>query len=181
MNELMLILIGLIAWVLIVAFATRWIMRPLEFAMWPNGVRATFTLIDFFGLVLVVQIPLALVRFCYPGDFAPTTVLNTIGVGTALAIWFVGIVLLSRAHVRQSWHRLLFTAVLLPFTIYGSLLFATSFVWTVVVLLGPGPGPSPADWSIGAGLALGSLAGLLACGWATRWIVRSANPPLDGK
>ena len=175
MPGLILVLIGIIAWVATVGCCTTWIMRPLDRAGKRYWGRATFTTIDFFGLVFVVQIPLALVRVCYPGDFRANVVLNTIGIGTALAIWLVGVIMLGRARVRNNPLRLLFTTFILPFTVYGSLLFATTLVWGIGLLLSQRQAFAPSEIAMGVGLASGTFAGLLFCGWTTRRMVAGAQ------
>ena len=171
MLSLILLLFGIAAWVGIVAQTTSWIMRPFDQISKKSGGSKTFTTTDFFGLVLIIQIPLALVRLWYPGDFGPTFVLNSIGVGTAVAIWCVGVILLSRARVRGNWRRLLFTAVVLPFAIYGSLFFATVLVFGLGRILSPDLSFSFASFMWSSTAAVGTFAGLFACAKATRWIV----------
>ncbi|MEX2121090.1 MAG: hypothetical protein WD847_15975 [Pirellulales bacterium] len=100
-----------------------WILHPLYRAANQRRLPTQFTLFDFLCLILLIQVPLAVIHWPdWPADTTlPRVVLSVFACGLSGAVWLAGVTRLSLAGVRNTWHRITFLALVLPLASFGSL------------------------------------------------------------
>jgi hypothetical protein len=156
-----LLAVSLIAW---------WIIGPLDRAA--NRRRPVqFTMIDFFCLVFLVQLPMAAVHSLVPANETLTVwVLDAFGALACALLWWQSVARLSRADVVRVWQRSIFLTVVLPVACFGCIAFIFTSLMIVPVLFGGAGAPGLAGMLIVESILLGSF---YLAGWFTRYIIKS--------
>ena len=111
---------GVVACLLIGA----WILWPLDAVATRQRHRVQFTVIDFFGLVFLLQLPMALINLGTPSSMEYNMdgrlLLYILGwIATAL-VWWRSVVVFSRAGVTQTKDRALTVFLVLPMAYLGT-------------------------------------------------------------
>jgi hypothetical protein len=171
----------IVALVMIVGFGAvlpvvNWVLRPLE----ERGARAKqpiqFTIVDILCLFFLLQAVFSAVHGIATASAGLWLIDGVLAVYFGLA-WWAAVVRLSRAGIRNAWHRGVFAAIAFPGTIIGTA--ACPLLTMALFAMLVEPGSDNRRVAIGVAVADGVLlAGLYLSGRFTHWIVRAA-PPLE--
>lgn len=157
-----------------IGLSGRWTLRPLDQAAKSSARRPQFTLVDFFCLFLLVQLPTGLIHGWLP-DYSAIWVFDGFAWGACGMAWWISVRTLSRAGVQNPWHRGIFLVLVLPIAYFGAIVAAVLPVVTfALVVEGDGEGRTIA---LLAAIEAALCVGLHACGWFTRRIVAAARGP----
>jgi len=163
--------------VTVIALTGKWTLLPLDEAAKGSTRPPQFTLVDFFCLFLLVQAPTGLIHGWFP-DYSAIWVLDAFAWGACGMAWWMSVRTLSRAGVRNPWHRGFFLVLAIPIAYFGSITAAVLPVVALVLAVeGHEHGPTIALLVV-AEVAL--CVALYACGWFTRRIVGAAGEPETG-
>ena len=172
---LALFMLLILAAILVAGWAiVRWIMGPVDRAAKGRQHAAQFSIGDLFCLFFLVQLPMAAVHSWLRGEHgALSGILDVIGGGVAILLWWHGVRTLSRAGVSNPWHRSVFLALVLPASLVGS---TTVPVLGMVIAAGFLSGDGASVAAVASIVEVTLLAMVFACGHVTRWIIRGSSP-----
>jgi hypothetical protein len=154
-----------------------WILRPLDRAAKNRKHPTRFTMLDFFGLVFLAQIPLAVIHaLAFDGDASLVWFLDLLAWIGSLMIWWFGVKTFSNAGIRSTWIRAGLVFLALPMAFYGSfaIVVIASLLWT--------PANLETEWVIiFIVLEIGLLAGIASSARYTRFAISATpeNPPQE--
>jgi hypothetical protein len=153
----------------------HWIMGPVDRAAKGRQHAAQFSIGDLFCLFFLVQLPMAAVHSWRPRENgAPLWILDVIGAGVAVLLWWHGVRALSRAGVSNPWHRSVFLALVMPASLVGS---TTVPVLGMVIAAGFLSGDGASVAAVASIVEVILLGLVFACGHVTRWTVGRLSPP----
>lgn len=164
----------LAALVVVIGLSGRWTLRPLDKAAKGSTRPPQFTLVDFFCLFLLVQLPTGLIHGWLP-DYSAIWVLDGFAWGACAMAWWISVRTLSRAGVQNPWHRGLFLVLAIPIAYFGSI--AAAVLPVVAFALAVEGHEHVRTIALLAAAEVALCAGLFACGWFTRRIVTAAREP----
>lgn len=122
---------GLIAAASLLTAIGRWIVGPLDRAARHRMRPTQFTMVDFLSLMFLFQLPMAAVRsWASMREERSVFVFYVFGWLATSAMWGMSVRTLSRAGIKNIWHRAIFLALVLPAAYFGSIAF------TVIIALG---------------------------------------------
>ena len=103
-----------------------WVLRPLDRSARYHKSKGRFMMVDFFGLVFLVQLPIALVTNMYSGSInkAMTLVYVVLPLVSAL-VWWTAVTTFAKAGITNVRTRMLLVFVVLPIAYVGSLVLIT--------------------------------------------------------
>lgn len=160
--------------VLSIPFAVGvWILRPLDLAARNRRNPTRFTMLDFLGLVFLLQLPMAILHpllgSIHEAD-SSLKVLSGFGCVISAFIWWGGVKTFSHAGIDAVRSRGVLVFIVLPVAFYGS--FASVII----------PAVWWSDWSLGFAalvkLALLEIALIGAIGFSgyySRWVVKQGS------
>jgi len=155
-----------------IALTGKWTLRPLDEAAKGSTQPPQFTLVDFFCLFLLVQAPTGLIHGWFP-DYAAIWIFDAFAWGACGMAWWISVRTLSRAGVRNPWHRGIFLVLGIPVAYFGSV---TAAVLPVAALVLAAEGRDQGRMIALLVTAEGALCvALYACGRFTRRIVAAAR------
>jgi len=160
--------------VTVIVLSGKWTLRPLDQAAKGSTRPPQFTLVDFFCLFLLIQLPTGLIHGWLP-DYSAIWGLDAFAWGACGMMWWISVRTLSRAGVQNPWHRGIFLVLALPVAYFGSIVAgALPVVLFALVVEGHEHGRT-----IGllAAIEAALCVALYACGWFTRRIVAAARGP----
>jgi hypothetical protein len=97
----------------------RWVLGPIDRAAERRETPPQFTLADVLALFLLTQPILGTVCWVVPEHGGRRAAVCVLVLVVAAAFWGVSVQWLNAAGVRKNAHRVLFTAIVYPFTILG--------------------------------------------------------------
>jgi hypothetical protein len=142
---------------------SAWVLRPLDRMARRKKVRFQFMLVDFFSLVLLIQIPLA-VRAAMAKDspFGPAVEFSWIVTGifcfVSALIWWTGVRTFGQAGIQGPRARAILGLLVLSLSYFGSL-FAVRLIFSL--------GTNPKGWQM-ISLALVAISMICAGGYTRR-------------
>ncbi len=156
-----------------------WILGPLDAAGKRLDRPTQFTIVDFFCLFFLIQLPMAFIHY---GDYRPawgqedwTWVLDGFVWFACGSLWLASVGALSRAGVTNPWHRAVYLAFVLPVAIAGAIavpiLSTLCVVWLLAIVAGSAP---PRLWALLSVADVALIAAVYAAGRWTRWMLRAA-------
>lgn len=132
-----------------------WILRPIDKSAKRFRRPTRFTILDFFGLVFLVQLPMALTLGLVPRrEPAIFWAFLIVGWAVSTAVWATAVKTFSNAGIEDVWDRAILVFYVLPMAYFGT--FAVVIIAMVLVAM---PAGTVLTW-------LGRLGGevLLVCG-----------------
>jgi uncharacterized membrane protein len=126
------LLVGL-PWLLVVL--GHWVLGPIDRAAQGQKTAPQFTLADVLGLFFLAQAVLGPVYWVVPEHGAGRAAFCVPMLLVAAVIWAVSVQRLTAAGVRKNAYRVLFTAIVYPFTILGCMGVVILVPVTVIMLL----------------------------------------------
>lgn len=159
--------LSIVGTVFFVPIATGiWILRPLDLAAKFKRKPTRFTILDFFGLVFLVQIPMALVHATLSRDDETLLywVFMVLGWIASVAVWAMAVKTFSNAGIEAVWTRAALVFFVLPMAYMGT------FAVVVIAFLMAGFARSSSPLVLAALVALEMflVANLIAAGIYTR-------------
>jgi len=152
-----------------------WVLRPVDVAARNRRHPAQFTMADFLCLFFLIQLWMTPIHAWVPAEQPwMTWLFDAFAWFSSGLLWWFGVQSLSRAGVRNTWHRSIFLAVVLPVSLSGAMvlplvafaicrmMFQRERVLVIVL------------W---VGIEVALMCGVYACGLFTRRIVARASPP----
>jgi hypothetical protein len=116
-----------------------WVLHPLDRAARHRRIRVQITVLDFLGLVFLLQIPLALLRaFIGPGEFGNHWIGAIVVFLASTLIWWTGVRTFGQAEINDSRVRAILVFLVLPVAYFGS--FGISA--TVIAIAASWPSPT---------------------------------------
>ena len=106
--------------VAVIVLSGGWTLRPLDQAAKNSTRRPQFTLVDFFCLFILIQLPTGLIHGWLP-DYPAIWLLDAFAWGACGMMWWISVRTLSRAGVQNPWHRGIFLVLALPIAYFGSI------------------------------------------------------------
>ena len=98
----------------------RWMLGPLMRASAGRNVRPQFTIADFFGLILVIQISLGLLHLILPERSRSAMVLiDSMACGLCGLVWFKNVRRLSQMGIEKPAKRMFLLTMVLPIAYWG--------------------------------------------------------------
>jgi hypothetical protein len=156
------------------------VLRPLDQAAKKSKLPLQFTLGDFFCLFLLIQLPTGLLHFWLsPLEDPEIWVFDGLAWVCCGLMWWVSVRTLSRAGIRNPWHRGVFLVLVLPVAYFGSIVSA--ILWPVLCVLAfqdIGRGDLSRVASIGA-VQVALLTAVFVCRHFTRRMVAAAEAPAE--
>lgn len=156
----------------------RWILGPITRAAKHGRGQIQFRIIDFFCLVVEMQVVAAVVVAVSERDesFFRTSLL-LFGTLSTLALWVGGVQTLSKAGILDPRRRTVFNWVVLPSASVGALVLVPLLVWlvgtSIAISMGSRQQPSsPWLWILAALLG----AALIASKWLADWVMAELPP-----
>ena len=149
-----------------------WILRPLDVAAKGRNLPLQFTLGDFLGLVFLIQLPTGALLL----DNRLTWFFVVFGWFAFGLMWLAGVQTLSRAGVRNPWHRALFVGIVIPGAVAGSMAFVPLLGASLFGAIGP-PQMDPGTWLLTVAATVGLGFVLFALGLATRRMLAARGRP----
>ena len=182
--ELVMALVGLVGLLLALVLAVAigsWILRPLDRAAKNLQHPTQFTLIDFFCLFFLIQLPTGVIHL-WLADTATEMrwLLDVYSWMSCAAMWGFSVQKLSRAGIHNPRHRGIFLAFVLPVAFFGSIAFPVVIPLTCI-LVSNNQVASPrtvVTWAVWIQIAL--VFGLYACGRFTRRMVAAVPSSAPG-
>lgn len=172
-----LLVMGLAMWAGIVIL--KWIMDPLEAAARRQSRPAQFTIADFLSLFFLLQIPMAAIH-ALPDDVPRAAKVTLDGFAWVVCglLWASGVKKLGNSGVERPRHRLIFLALVLPASFFGTLAFIFAGVACIACLF---EAPRSGLW--GPGLLVFELALLvvfrLAANFVRRMLAAAETKPAN--
>ncbi|MBI81783.1 MAG: hypothetical protein CMJ81_01175 [Planctomycetaceae bacterium] len=154
-----------------------WILRPLDRAAKNRKHPTRFTMLDFFGLVFLAQIPLAVIHsLVFDGNGWLVWFFDVLAWIGSLVIWWFGVKTFSNAGIRSTWIRAGLVFLALPMAFYGSfaVVVIASLLWT--------PANLETEWVIiFVVLEVGLLTGIASSAHYTRFAISATteSPPQE--
>ncbi len=110
-----LILLLILAAFICPIMAGVWILRPLDLAAKRFRHLTRFTIIDFFGLIFLVQAPMALTHALIPRSEGPAFwTMMILGWLISAAVWYAAVKTFSNAGISNVWERAILVYFALP-------------------------------------------------------------------
>jgi hypothetical protein len=151
-----------------------WILRPVDEAAKDRWHPAQFTVADLLCLFFLIQLWMTPIHAWVPAEQGPMIwLLDGFAWVASGLLWWFGVQSLSRAGVRNPWHRSIFLAIVLPVSLAGVLAVPI----LAILILGAmflDDGPLPLWQAVGIEIVL--IGSVYGCGLVTRWIVARASP-----
>ncbi len=167
LNFILGLVISLLAVVACLAFpilAGAWILRPLDLAAKRYRRPTRFTILDFFGLIFLVQMPMALTHGLVPREEAAIFwIFLGLGWLVSVAVWGMAVKTFSNAGIENVWTRAMLVFFVLPMAYFG-----TFAVVGVALVARFNPADSIGPWLLQGALEIALVCGIIAAGWLTR-------------
>ena len=174
------IFVGLLVAIIIMVPFGRWILGPLDRAARNRRHPVQFTMLDFFSLLFLLQLPLGVVHsFWSAEETGAVWVLDGFGWFATGLMWWISVRTLSRAGIHKPWHRVVFLLLVLPLAYSG--IIAAPFLFAA--LLATFAQGATSGWDQERSVLLASILVILACAFYLsarfpRKMLSESEPPM---
>ena len=171
-----LMLVTVVLGPLVVWSVARWIVQPVDLAAKNRRHPTQFTLVDFFCLFVLIQVPTALIHSIKVElgvHHQEIYLLDGYAWFACALIWWKCVGLMSRAGIQKPAHRVVLLVFVLPVAFAGALL---PFVFAMVTAIGMLKFRSP-ERLVGTAVFLAAAvpAAMIVCARLTRRIVAASD------